>query len=813
MPSGIGNNSSSGNIDTSDDNDDDSDGVPRELYTGGSTDDSGDSSSGGSPGGSSPPPSDIGGADDNDDDSDGAPRDLYTGGSSDDNDSSDSLGGGANQDTGSTSPSSGGSAESDSSPGGSSPPPSDVGGPGGDSSSSDSDSADSQAPGPGPTTPGGLGSDPSASGEGSGIGSGGNDADGVPRELYTGGTPGRDSNERVGPGPGTRGGLGSDPNRDDDYPVADAVARADADQEVVDRLTKGGVLSERGGSAGLLPAEISANTPRGKATVDVSETRAREFARDSAAFGDDIDVGAAFSSPASPLASGGTIREGRRAGSGDPANENLAEEFVEGGARVGTDLPAGLLQAETATEVAQSAPGTIEDEGAGTVAETGAAVGRNVAAQTADEAQENPAEFAGGVTAGLLLGAGAGARGTGSFRAALRAEVDPRVGPFGTTIETRAGRGLRDFLSDDRGQMQIGKQRSGGSSSGESSNRGTSGTGVTDTDTQNEDLGPNLGPFDNSDSRLRDPTRTFDQDTGGMAPSDIDANTPGSRSRDDIDGGVSGEGNPQMAPGVEADSFSDRGFGDYDQRFDRRSDDRVDADADATAPILDPEVRGAIAGAMATGFTGDATGQDQGPDLIIDTFGRPGTATGPLGGLDTGLDQDTTPDTDQPTDTDRPTDTDQPTDTDTPFDFDLYDPDPDDPTTRDPDSTYDPNPRDIDRPDRDRRDTQRESGGAFSGFGGGGSATSDRVPGASYFNEFVTAYAVGPGPRQAADESGGFGFNTRLTETQATATGETRDAIETAESTFFVADGDSDSDSDDGTGFGIDLGGGGDGLL
>jgi hypothetical protein len=96
----------------------------------------------------------------------------------------------------------------------------------------------------------------------------------------------------------------------------------------------------------------------------------------------------------------------------------------------------------------------VQEEGVGTVAETGVAVGRDAAARTAAEAQANPGEFAGAVGAGLLVG-GAGAASAGSaasgLRAGLRAEVDPRVGPFGTTAETQVVRGLRDRVRGDDG--------------------------------------------------------------------------------------------------------------------------------------------------------------------------------------------------------------------------------------------------------------------------------------------------------------------------------------------------------------------------
>ena len=275
------------------------------------------------------------------------------------------------------------------------------------------------------------------------------------------GSGGQDTDAAFGPGPGTPGGLGDgDPGAENQFPVADAVRErvtsAQRDKEVVDRFTTGGLLSERGESAGLLPDEVGG--------VDISETRARETAREISAAGEDVDAGAVLNTQAAfvaPFTAGQGVQPDRRDldPTTDAGGETFVENAIEGAAQVPFDIPGGVLQAETVAEVGQATvEGGIQEEGTGDVTETGIAVGRDAAVRTATEAQQNPGEFAGAVGAGLLAGgagaASAGGAGSG-LRAALRAEVDPRVGPFGTTLETRAGRGVRDFLDDDRGQADL----------------------------------------------------------------------------------------------------------------------------------------------------------------------------------------------------------------------------------------------------------------------------------------------------------------------------------------------------------------------
>lgn len=109
------------------------------------------------------------------------------------------------------------------------------------------------------------------------------------------------------------------------------------------------------------------------------------------------------------------------------------------------------------------------------------------------------------------------------------------------------------------------------------------------------------------------------------------------------------------------------------------------------------------------------------------------------------------------------------------------------------------------RPRRDNGtdDSERSAAGGDSAGSTAAAGVSSGIS-AGWFNEFVTGYAVGPGAREPAssDDSPAAAFlEARQTETQATATGETREAVDTAEATFSFEN------------FGIDIGGGSDGLL
>jgi len=538
------------------------------------------------------------------------------------------------------------------SPGGSSPPLDDVGGPSGPAPAPD-DPEPPAAAGPGPV---------------------GGDGGGGPA---------------FGPGPNTDGGLGDEAPGGDGGEFIDETAEfvdgAEANDEIVERATTGGLLSERGESAGLFPDQLGdgGGAPIGDGRVDISETRLRDTAEESLAFGQSIDLGAAFSSPADPLTANQPIGS-----DAPPGTENPAEEFVEGAASLPFDLPGAALETETVTEVGQAAidDDLFDDFGAGTVGETAVAQGRDRAVETGRAIQENPAGFAGAVTAGAVVGAGGLSRGsTGSLRQAARAELDPRIGPFGRTVETRVGSGLRDFLRDDRGQAQL-VGRSRGRESG-----GSDGETATD-----DDLGPDIDPFDRSDARLFDPNREFG-DVGGMADDGPTVDPSGAESRQDIGAGIGGRGEPGIA-GSDADSFSERGFGDVegtelDPNPTSTFADEVSAPGATTGGLFAVPDSEPATGVGAGGLLGapadfDATGTA--PDLGE----RTRTITSPF--FDDGIFSD------QPTDTgqDTPQDvfTDQPTDTgqDTPQDVFTDQPTADTPTTDTP--TDQPTDRPTDRP-------------------------------------------------------------------------------------------------------------------
>jgi hypothetical protein len=521
-----------------------------------------------------------------------------------------------------------------------------------------------------------------------------------------------------GPGPGTDGGLGDpDPGGDGGAIVDDtveAVDSAEANETIVDRATTGGLLSERGESAGLFPDSLGdgGGAAIGDGRVDISETRLRETGETATAVGQSLDIGAITSAQAaavSPFVGGQGVRPDARdldpTADAAPGQESIPEEFIEGGASVPFDLPGAAAEAETAAEAGQSLldDDLFEDFGADTVGETAVAQGRDRAEQTVGAIRENPAGFAGAVTAGAVVGAGGLSRGsTGTLGQAVRAEVDPRIGPFGETLESQA---FSRFLSDDRGQAQL---------LPESRDRGDdAGTGTDD------DLGPDVGPFDRSDARLFDPNREFG-DVGGMADRGPTVDPADAGSRDDIGAGIGGRGEPGIA-GSDADSFSSRGFGDVSG---------TELDPNPTSTFLDDlNTPGAATGGLlaapesdldalsaADGLLGapddlDSTGTtpdlgertrtvttpffDAETDTPTDLGGRTRTVTTPFFDSESDTPTDTGQDTptdlfdapmfDQPTDTPTDPPSDVPTDppTDPPSDPPTFDP-PNDPPERFP---------------------------------------------------------------------------------------------------------------------------------
>ena len=551
------------------------------------------------------------------------------------------------------------------------------------------------------------------------------------------GGSGQTSVDAPSPAPTTPGGLGAG----DAFAVADDILSAERNPEIVDRATTGGFLSERGESAGLAPPELSANTPEGEFTVDTSETRLREGARAASRFGDQLDIGAITSAQAAlvePIAGDAGVSPSQQDlnPTRDPetGQESAPEEFIEGGVQTATNLPGGLVQSETAAETAQAAPGLATDFSAGEIAETGAAVGRDRAAETAAQASASPAEFAGAITTSAALGAGAFSRGsTGGLGTAVRAELDPRIGAFGTNIPTRAARGAREFLRDDRGQADL------------------SGLGGRDGDTGS------TGGSGGLDDDLQDALDTFESQGGTDLPGDPDRLDPRGQEFDtepDIDAADPVQARREQARQADASADTTTGALGLDERpvggtrvdptpdrggattpdvqpvqdvFDTSAFTRVDADASAGrgtggSPTTGASVGGLLGtpgsdgrpatGTEAGGLLGtpgavDSTGTtaDVGGDLFGGGFGDMGAGAIPDGRADVPGDTRT----DAPTDiggdsgTDTRTDIDQPDvlDADTRIGTrdvaDVGGRDLNDPRTRDPerDPGRDPEPTDT----------------------------------------------------------------------------------------------------------------------
>jgi len=149
-----------------------------------------------------------------------------------------------------------------------------------------------------------------------------------------------------------------------------------------------------------------------------------------------------------------------------PSQEGLPERVLEGAGVAGASIlnvRERAADAEQIIEGAQAIPREVREEGATATAETLTAIGRKEAADTAARAESSPARFGGGLALDVFGGAAAFGRvpDTGD----LKAEVDPRVGMFGETLETKA---LRRFTEDDRGMadMSFGQRRSGDAETG-----------------------------------------------------------------------------------------------------------------------------------------------------------------------------------------------------------------------------------------------------------------------------------------------------------------------------------------------------------
>jgi hypothetical protein len=268
----------------------------------------------------------------------------------------------------------------------------------------------------------------------------------------------------VGPRPGFGGRAGASPTRGvvseaDAVPGGDTVLAAEADESVRERLTTGGLFAESDEQAdpGI------GNDPIGTDLAQILGAPATE---------EQLDESEETFLDEAPILP--TQQELRRGGAGpldpedpseSPATEGVGERLLEGAAAPALslfNLPANVQRGETLIEIGQNIVPTASRRPAET-AETAAAVARNQAIETGDEIVSSPARSAGSL--GFTVAASGAAGGRLPRAGDLGAEFDPRVGPFGTTLETRAVRGARDFLSDDRGQLDLGGPRSRGDGS------------------------------------------------------------------------------------------------------------------------------------------------------------------------------------------------------------------------------------------------------------------------------------------------------------------------------------------------------------
>jgi gas vesicle protein len=175
------------------------------------------------------------------------------------------------------------------------------------------------------------------------------------------------------------------------------VGSAEVNTDVSDDLTRGGFLSEnRNDNSGLLPGEVGG--------VNLSEQGLRSTA------GDINDVKKSFDEN-EPVTFMGS---------------DAPERVLQGAAGAGVDFlnfPQHALMLETGAEVAQNAPGEIQEHGFGEVAETATGVGAAVGGAMAREAESNPLEFASGTAFGFVTGAGIGKAASKAGKAADSARL------------------------------------------------------------------------------------------------------------------------------------------------------------------------------------------------------------------------------------------------------------------------------------------------------------------------------------------------------------------------------------------------------
>lgn len=449
-----------------------------------------------------------------------------------------------------------------------------------------------------------------------------------------------------------------------------------------------------------------------------------------------------FTTTTATLPGVGNVPVGIRLQMGEEESpDTLSDQFIEGSLQ-SLNPAAAIQDTENIAEAADNPLVYLRNPGE--TGETAVAAADTGVANLERAARKNPAGLAGALTP-ALIGGGATAvsaaragRSAGGLSAAVRAELDPRVGPFGTTLETQAFRGLRDRVSDlpfprgERGQMQLGKFETRGSNTGSSD----SGSVTLDESTLADESaiadpggeGQLAKPPEGVSSVTRDPikqgldeqgafvgsyTRGQDPAFGGTGKPNVGADRdfsdavsgpePIDRGTDvttDADSDITESEGFASSPLIGSAALTDAGQPqvDADTPLDLNpgvdlstgADPEVDATAaqDSTLPLADDIT--SLTGTMTTELdvtaddvTDPITGSDTGTDVFSDTPTDVGTDTVTDQPVGQDTPQDTGVDTPQDTGVDIPQDTGVDTPQDVPQEPPL-DPPAHDPPARDP---------------------------------------------------------------------------------------------------------------------------------
>ena len=540
--------------------------------------------------------------------------------------------------------------------------------------------------------------------------------------------------------------------------LVDRVLNADADPEIARDLTdSGGLFAEDGDSGAIVTdltgvSEADLRDPSDNVLPGVLPTR-QQVRRGGA---DD-----ALAIPADPEQRGST------------AGEGVPERAIEGAATAGLsilNIRQRAADAEQIIEGLQALPSETRQEGAGDVGETIVALGRREGVEAARRAESEPVRFG----SGLALDVAGGAVATGRVPDArdVRAEIDPRIGLFGETIESRA-LGLRSDESASGSDVDVDRSQTRGDQVSRLPGERPTGLTAEAVDDARGVSDPSRtsrirGELERRIQRARDRLQTErerisvetrlgaglgslevrrDTDTTPDAPGEFDpsrseilAGSPRDRISDEV-----ADRQRQAVQRFDGDTGGPAPFGDDGAVFDptadaetlrreaeRRFIERDDGGLDTGTPLRQqfrPDASGAIGGAILGGaLARDEQVTQTGVDQDLTDFAGSDAVTDLFGGSDTGSDVDTRPDTDVfgRVDIDQDTrtrlDTDPDTDTRTRQDSDTRDPSQRDPNVRDPDDPNDPmdprTPRDPDTPSPplEPDDEDEERGGVFSLF-------------------------------------------------------------------------------------------------